>query len=84
MIPRGKRRDGHKDPPTGLLRAVRRPLSLVESVMKSRNEIAAEDELRKAKDKVAKRLQKRMRDPTLEGKDETKVGRIPERIASVD
>ena len=52
--------------------------------MKSRNEIAAEDELRKVKDQTEKRLRKRMKDPTLEGKDETKVGRIPERIASVD
>ena len=57
---------------------------MVESVMKSRNEIAAEDELRKVKDQTEKRLRKRMKDPTLEGKDETKVGRIPERIASVD
>ncbi len=52
--------------------------------MKSRTKKGAENSLHKVKDKAEKRLQKRMRDPTLEGKDENKVGRIPERFDSVD
>jgi hypothetical protein len=52
--------------------------------MKSRNKKEVENDLHKGKEKTEKRLQKLMRDPTLEGKDETKVGRIPEKFASVD
>lgn len=56
----------------------------VENIMKSRTKNGAENNLHKVKDKTEKRLQKLMRDPTLEGKDENKVGRIPEKFASVD
>jgi hypothetical protein len=52
--------------------------------MKTRTKNGAEDELHKVKDETEKPVQKRMRDPTLEGRDETRVGRIPERIASDD
>jgi len=52
--------------------------------MKSRIGNVAEDEPRKVEDKTGKRLRKHMKDPTLEGKDETKVGRIPEKTVSVD
>jgi hypothetical protein len=52
--------------------------------MKSRTNDGAENKLRKVKDKPEKRLQKPMRDPTLEGRDENKVGRIPEKFASVE
>ena len=52
--------------------------------MKSRTKNEAENNLHKVKDKTEKPLQKRMKDPTLEGKDENKVGRIPEKYASVD
>jgi hypothetical protein len=52
--------------------------------MKSRTKNGAENNLHKVKDKTEKRLQKLMRDPTLEGKDENKVGRIPEKFTSVD
>lgn len=52
--------------------------------MKSITKNGAQNELHKVKDKTEKRLQKPMRDPTLEGRNENKVGRIPERLASVD
>lgn len=52
--------------------------------MKSRTKNEAEDELLTLKDEAEKRLKKRMRDPTLEGRDETKVGRIPEKNTCVD
>jgi len=52
--------------------------------MKSRTKNRAQDNLHKVKDKIGNRLQKLMRDPTLEGRDENKVGRIPERVAAVD
>jgi hypothetical protein len=52
--------------------------------MKSRTKREAEKNRHKVKDKSEKRLQKPMRDPTLEGRDENKVGRIPEKFASVD
>jgi hypothetical protein len=55
---------------------VRKPNSLVENAMKSRTKNEAEDNLHKVKEKTDKRWHKRMRDPTLEGKDENKVGRI--------
>jgi hypothetical protein len=54
------------------------------NIMKSRTKKGAENSLHKVKGKTAKRLQKRMKDPTLEGKDVNKVGRIPERFDSVD
>ena len=54
------------------------------NIMKSRTNDGAENKLRKVKDKPEKRLQKPMRDPTLEGRDENKVGRIPEKFASVE
>jgi hypothetical protein len=56
----------------------------LENIMKSRDRNGAENNLHKVKIKTEKRLQKLMRDPTLEGRDETKVGRIPEKFASVD
>lgn len=52
--------------------------------MKSRTKKGAENTLRKVKGKTEKRLHKRMKDPTLEGKDVNKVGRVPERLDSVD
>jgi len=55
----------------------------VENIMKSRTKKGAENSLHKVKDKTEKRSQKRMKDPTLEGRDENKVGRIPERFDSV-
>ena len=36
------------------------------------------------KGKTEKRLRKPMKDPTLEGKDENKVGRVQEKIGPVD
>ena len=57
---------------------------LMENVMKSIAKNGARNELHKVKDKTEKRLQQPMRDPTLEGRDENKVGRIPEKLASVD
>jgi hypothetical protein len=36
------------------------------------------------KRKTKERLEKPMKDPTLEGKDENKVGRVQEKISSVD
>ena len=56
----------------------------LENIMKSITKNEAENNLHKVKDKTEKPLQKRMKDPTLEGKDENKVGRIPEKYASVD
>jgi hypothetical protein len=38
----------------------------------------------KAKSKTKKRVSKPMKDPTLEGRDENKVGRVQEKIGSVD
>ena len=55
-----------------------------ENIMKSRTYNRAENKLRKVKDKTEKRLQKLIRDPTLEGRDENKVGRIPVKFASVE
>jgi hypothetical protein len=52
--------------------------------MKSRTKNEAVNNLHKVKDRAAKRLRKPMRDPTLEGKDENRVGRIPEKFASGD
>jgi len=37
-----------------------------------------------AKHKINEQLGKPMKDPTLEGKDENKVGRVQEKIGSVD
>ena len=52
--------------------------------MKSRIKNGAENNLHKVKAKPEKRLKKLMKDPTLEGRDENKVGRIPEKFTSVD
>jgi hypothetical protein len=52
--------------------------------MKSRTKNEIEKKLHKVKDKTEKRMQKPMRDPTLEGRDENKVGRIPEKFVSVE
>ena len=52
--------------------------------MKSRTKNEAENNLHKVKGKTEKRLQKPIKDPTLEGRDENKVGRIPEKYASTD
>ena len=52
--------------------------------MKSRTENGTETNRHKVKDKTEKRLQKLMKDPTLEGRDENKVGRIPEKLAFVE
>jgi len=52
--------------------------------MKSRTKNEAENNPHKVKYKPEKRLRKPMKDPTLEGKDENKVGRIPEKFASLD
>jgi CRP-like cAMP-binding protein len=38
----------------------------------------------KAKRKIKKRLEKPMKDPTLEGKDPNKVGRVQEKVGSID
>jgi hypothetical protein len=38
----------------------------------------------KVKRKTKEQLRKPMKDPTLEGKDENKVGRVQEKIGSVD
>jgi hypothetical protein len=56
----------------------------VEYIMISRTKNGAGNNLRKVKVKTGKRLQKLMKDPTLEGRDENKVGRIPEKFAPVD
>ena len=56
----------------------------MENVMKSTTKNGTQNELHKLKDKTEKRLQKPMRDPTLEGRNENKVGRIPEKFASED
>jgi len=50
-----------------------------ENIMKSRIKNGARNTLQKVRDKTEKRLQEPMKDPTLEGKDENKVGRIPEK-----
>jgi hypothetical protein len=55
-----------------------------ENIMKSRTNNGVENRLRKVKDEAKKRLQKPMRDPTLEGRDENRVGRIPEKFAAVE
>jgi hypothetical protein len=52
--------------------------------MKSRIKNEAKNNPHKLKIKNEKRLRKLMKDPTLEGKDENKVGRIPEKFAPVD
>ena len=59
---------------------------LLENSMKSKTKNEAESKLHRVKDKTEKPLQERMKDPTLEDKDENhvEVGRIPERVASVD
>jgi hypothetical protein len=56
----------------------------MENIMKSITKNGAQNNLHKVKDGSEKRLQKPMRDPTLEGRDENKVGRIPEKFASED
>jgi len=56
----------------------------LENVMKSRTKNGARNKLHKVRDKTEKRLQKPMKDPTLEGKDENKVGRIPEKFTSLE
>jgi hypothetical protein len=38
----------------------------------------------KVKSKTKELVRKRMKDPTLEGKDENKVGRVQEKIGPVD
>ena len=54
--------------------------------MKSKTKNEAANNRHKEKDKTEKPLQKRMKDPTLEGqdKDKVEVGRIPEKFAPVD
>jgi hypothetical protein len=56
----------------------------VENVMKLKTPNTAKSNLHKVEEKAEKRLQKPLKDPTLEGRDENKVGRIPEKFASVD
>jgi hypothetical protein len=56
----------------------------MENIMKSITKNGAQNNLHKVKDRSEKRLQKPMRDPTLEGRDENKVGRIPGKLASVE
>ena len=56
----------------------------LENVMKSSTKNGAKNNLHKVKEKPEKRWQKLMKDPTLEGKDENKVGRIPEKVVYVD
>jgi hypothetical protein len=94
MVQMGKWRDGHEDPSTDVLQILFKIVfwicghsiraHAVEKIMKSRTKNGAENNLHKVKDKPDKRLQKPMKDPTLEGRDENKVGRIPEKSASVD
>ena len=43
-----------------------------------------EGNFHKVKGKTEKRLRKLMKDPTLEGKDENKVGRVQEKIGPAD
>jgi hypothetical protein len=50
------------------------------NIMKSRTKKGAENSLHEVTGKTERRLRKRMKDPTLEGRDENKVGRIPERF----
>jgi hypothetical protein len=52
--------------------------------MKSRTKDEADGNFHKVKGKTEKRLRKPMKDPTLEGKDENKVGRIQEKTGPVD
>lgn len=52
--------------------------------MKSKTRSEAENNLYKAKNKAEKGLRRLMKDPTLEGKDENKVGRIPEKLDPID
>jgi hypothetical protein len=52
--------------------------------MKSRTKNGAETKPHKGKDRTEKQLPNLMKDPTLEGKDEHKVGRIPDKCASLD
>ena len=47
-----------------------------EQSMKSSAEVAVKDKLHEAKGKAKEELGKVMNDPTLEGKDENKVGRV--------
>ena len=57
----------------------------VENVMKSRTKKDEVDgNFHEVKGKTEKRLRKPMKDPTLEGKDENKVGRVQEKIGPVD
>jgi uncharacterized protein YjbJ (UPF0337 family) len=57
----------------------------MENVMKSKTKRdEADGNFRKVKGKTEKRLRRPMKDPTLEGKDENKVGRIQEKIGPVD
>lgn len=51
--------------------------------MKSKTKKGAENSLHKVKGRTERRSHKRMKDPTLEGRDENKVGRIPERFDSL-
>ena len=50
-----------------------------ENIMKSRIKKGARTTLQVVRDKTERQLQEPMKDPTLEGKDENKVGRIPEK-----
>jgi hypothetical protein len=56
----------------------------LENIMKSKNKNGAENNPHIVKDKTEKRPHKVIMDPTLEGRDENKVGRIPEKCAPVD
>ena len=57
-----------------------------ENIVKSRTKNKTDISLHKVKDKTGKPLQKRMKDPTLEGMDEDKVevGRIQEKSVLID
>jgi hypothetical protein len=52
--------------------------------MKTRSKDKADGSFHKVKGKREKRLRKAMKDPTLEGKDENKVGRVQEKIGLID
>jgi len=54
--------------------------------MKSKTKNEEGNKLHKVRGKTEKPLRERMKDPTLEDKDENnvEVGRIPEKVASVD
>jgi uncharacterized protein YjbJ (UPF0337 family) len=59
----------------------------VENVMKSRTKDEkdkVDGNFHEVKGKTEKRLRKLMKDPTLEGKDENKVGRVQEKIGPAD